>query len=139
MRKILLSAFVFVAVVAISQNKKGSTPDYSKMPYWIEMIKNPNVNYFEATKAYEAFWKGKKKPTEEDEVIGQEKQATEKQSKKRQKEILKEKELYRKYALECKKFEHWKRSMKPYVQADGRILSKEEQLKMWEEQKSKRN
>ena len=66
MKKTLLCTFLFVAIVAIGQNK-ATKSDYSKMPYWIEMIKNPNVNYFEAIRAYEEFWKGKKKPLEENE------------------------------------------------------------------------
>lgn len=133
-KTVFLSVFVPVAVVAIAQNKN---PDYSKMPYWIEMIKNPNVNYFEAVTAYNEFWKGKKKPVDENEMIGQDKQASAKGKETR--EEKKEKELYRKYALDCKKFEHWQKAVQPYVQADGHILTKEEQLKAWEEQKSKRN
>lgn len=102
------------------------------------MIKDPNVNYFEAVKAYEEFWKGREKPLDEDAVIGQEKEAQGKGKKEGQKEIARQKKLYRQYGLECKKFEHWKMAVKPYVQADGHILSKEEQLKLWEENKNKK-
>lgn len=110
-----------------------------KNPVWIEMIKDPNVNYFEAIKAYDLFWKGRNKPMEENEAIGQKKSGEgsneEKDSRKRIREKKREKELYRQYGLEVKKFEHWKKRVKPYVQPDGKILSKEDQLKLWEESK----
>lgn len=136
MKNLFLIAFVaLLSIPALAQKSGAGKPDYRKKPYWIEMIKDPHVNYFEALKAYDTFWKGKKKPVEENEVIGQEKKSGEKDSKEKQKEALKEKELYKKYGLDCKKFEHWKMEVKPYVQADGSILTKEQQLKMWEDQK----
>lgn len=135
MRRFLFLLALLPLTLAAGAQNKTKAPDYSKKPYWIDMIKDPNVNYFEAVKAYDTFWKGKEKPAEEDQLIGQEKEA---KSKKKKREEMEEKELYRKYALECKKFEHWKRTVKPYVQADGHILTQEEQLKIWEEQKNKR-
>ena len=119
--------------------QKPKTKNYKKYPYWIEMIKDPNVNYFEAINAYDTFWKNKQKPMEENEAIGQTKGTDNKeqqiQNRKEMREKRREKELYKKYGLECKKFEHWKLQVKPYVQADGHILSKEEQLKLWEDKK----
>lgn len=117
--------------------QKNNSKNYKKNPVWIDMMKDPNVNYFEAIKAYETFWKNKEKPLEEDELIGQTKGEASKEkkmdSRKKMREKRREKEMYKKYGLDCKKFEHWKLQVKPYVQPDGRILSKEEQLKMWEE------
>lgn len=119
--------------------QKAKTKNYKKYPYWIEMIKDPNVNYFEAITAYDTFWKNKQKPMDENETIGQTKGTDNKeqqiQNRKEIREKRREKELYKKYGLECKKFEHWKLQVKPYVQADGHILSKEEQLKLWEDKK----
>lgn len=113
--------------------------DYKKYPLWIDMIKDPNVNYFEALKAYDLFWQGKPKPIEEDDILGQDKSAEEKETSRREiRERKKEREMRRKYGLDCKKFEHWKLMVKPYVQEDGRILTQEEQLKLWEEQQKQR-
>ena len=118
------------------------TKNYKKNPYWIEMIKDPGVNYFEAVNAYETFWKGKRKPIEEDEAIGQKKggvgKEDEQQNKKKLRETRREKKLYKQFGLDCKKFEHWKLQVKPYVQPDGHILSKEEQLKLWEDKKNEK-
>lgn len=103
------------------------------------MIKDPNVNYFEAINAYNTFWSGKQKPLEENELIGQTKGEESKEekmdSRKEMRVKRKEKYLYKKFGLECKKFEHWKMQVKPYVQADGHIITKEEQLKMWGDKK----
>lgn len=119
--------------------QKTKAKNYKKYPYWIEMIKDPNVNYFDAINAYETFWKGKHKPIDENETIGQikgnEGKENEIENKKEIRESKREKALFKKYGLECKKFEHWKFQVKPYVQSDGHILSKEEQLKLWEEKK----
>lgn len=136
-RSFWVIGFFLLGAIAIGQNKTQK-PDYHKKPYWIDMIKDPNVNYFEALKAYEEFWKGREKPVDEDAVTGQQKQAVEKGKKEGAKEVARQKKLYKQYGLECKKFEHWKMSVKPYVQPDGHILSKEEQMKLWEEQKNKK-
>lgn len=134
--KYFLILFIIIncGIIRAQQNK-----NYKKNPYWIDMIKDPNVNYFEAINAYETFWKGRKKPLDENQLIGQTKGEENKEdkleSRKQIREKRKEKELYKKYGLECKKFEHWKMQVKPYVQEDGHIISKEEQLKNWEEKK----
>ena len=145
MSKILKKQFLTVLLLIpflslqMAAQKSDKTRDYTKYPYWIEMIKDSSVNYFEAVKAYDSFWKGKEKPMDEDELIGQEKKSGEKEVKgKKARKLKEEKELYAKYALDCKKFEHWKLQVKPYIQADGRILTKEERLKIWEEQKQNR-
>jgi hypothetical protein len=134
--KYFLTLLLVVCFVFINAQK---TKNYKKHPYWIDMIKEPNVNYFEAIKAYETFWDGKHKPLEENELIGQTKGTASKEekmeSRKEMRERKREKEMYKKYGLECKKFEHWKMQVKPYVQSDGTIISKEEQLKMWEAEK----
>src|SRR5689334_18650941 len=38
------------------------------VPSWISMMDDPNVNYHEAVKAFNAYWKNKIKPVEEDEL-----------------------------------------------------------------------
>lgn len=128
---------LLITTMAFSQKNK-QTPNYSKHPYWIDMMNDPNANYFETVKAYDEFWANRKKPTEEDDIIGQHKSASEKQNFLQRffksKEEREEEEI-RKYKLDVKKFKHWQLKVKPYVQEDGRILSADEQLKLWQEQK----
>jgi hypothetical protein len=135
---------VLVAIFSFSVSKAqvpDSKKNYAKKPYWIEMMNNPNSNYFETVKAYDTFWEKRKKPKEEDDKIGEkEKKANEKKNifqrwfKSREE---KEEEEAKKYRLDCKKYEHWKMKVKPYVQPDGRILSAQEQLDLWKKQQAK--
>lgn len=135
-RKYILAFLLLISIstFSFSQNSKSST-DYSKHPYWIEMMDDSNVNYFEAIKAYDEFWAIRKKPREEDEIIG------EKRKKSLWERIFSTREErqeveFRKYKFPCKKFEQWKFVMQPYVQPDGRVLSTEEQLELWKKQRS---
>jgi hypothetical protein len=138
-----MNKFIFSILVLLCCNyakaQKNTPKYYKKNPVWIDMIKDPNVNYFEAIKAYDVFWNGKKKPIEEDLILNQNKSGDNTEKGKTSNRALREKRseklLNEKYGFECKKFEHWKMQVKPYVQADGSILSKEAQLKLWEEKK----
>lgn len=150
MKIIPLLLLFFMTVIALplsaqsvpdSKKNKYTTVNYSKNPVWIDMINDPHVNYFEAVKAYETFWKSHTKPLDEDAMIGQEgllakKEKTSFLQRMKEKRELKEQE---KYILECKKIEHWKKRVWPYVQEDGSILSTEEQMKIWNTQRSKTN
>ncbi|MGZ4055973.1 MAG: hypothetical protein ACXVPU_13460 [Bacteroidia bacterium] len=140
-RKIIitLSVFLFFSIHSFAQTKTKNL-NYSKSPYWIDMMNDPNANYFETIKAYNAFWEKRKKPNEENDIIGQDKSANKKQTLLQRwfkTKEQREEEESRKYALDVKKFEHWKMVVKPYVQEDGRILNAEEKLRLWKEQQNK--
>jgi hypothetical protein len=49
------------------------------------------------------------------------------------KEELAQKEAEQELALQVKRFKRWKREVLPFVQEDGRILTADEQIKVWEE------
>jgi hypothetical protein len=70
---------------------------------WVEMMDDPDVNYFEAVKIFNE-WKLKE---EEEAEEGQTEQ---------------EKEENEKHPVEQKKFKLWMDEMYPFVQADGSIL-----------------
>jgi ribosomal protein L14E/L6E/L27E len=111
--------------------------NYSKHPYWIEMMNDPKANYFETVKAYEQFWQNKKLPLEEDDVIGQTKKEPTKKSflsKWFKSKEEREEEEIRKYSFDIKKFKHWKLKVMPFVQEDGSILDADERLKLWQNQ-----
>ena len=132
--------FLFFAACFALSAQKQPVVNYKKYPVWINMMNDSNVNYFEALTAYETFWKGKKKPLEEDELIGQERTRStnfKKESHREIKEKESEKEMYRKYGLACKKFEHWKIQVRHYVQEDGHVLTPYERLKFWREHQQK--
>lgn len=136
---IILLIVAFGSLTSSAQATKKNL-NYSKHPYWIEMMNDPDANYFETLKAYDVFWENRKQPKEEDEIIGQSKTAEAKknflQRWFKSKEEREEEEI-KKYALDVKKFKHWKLKTEPFVQEDGRILSAEERLKLWQEQQNK--
>lgn len=137
-----LLLIILINTLSFSQNAK-SAKGYSKYPYWIEMMDDSAVNYFEAVKAYDEFWANRKKPKEEDEILGEKFYSSTAEKKKKSlwdrlfvtREEKQEAEAS-KYKFDCKKFEHWKFVMQPYVQPDGRILSTEEQLELWKKQRT---
>lgn len=111
--------------------------NYSKHPYWIEMMNDPKANYFETVKAYEQFWQNKKIPLEEDDIIGQTKKEPTKNnflSKWFKSKEEREEEEIKKYSFDIKKFKHWKLKVTPFVQEDGTILNADERLKLWQNQ-----
>lgn len=103
--------------------------NYKKYPHWIQMMDDPNVNYFEAVKAFDEFWKDREEPEEEEHDNKKEKFIFKRifTSEKKKKA-----ESYQ-YVIQFKKFKQWKRDAQPYVQSDGSILSKAEQMRIWEE------
>lgn len=100
------------------------------IPRWVEMMRDEKANYHEALKAFNEFWKDREKPVEEDEIFGR------KAGNKEQRMMANPDT--RKYAFEYKRFLNWKRAVAPFVQPDGRILDKEEQLRLMEEEKRMR-
>jgi predicted RNase H-like nuclease (RuvC/YqgF family) len=96
------------------------------------MMDDPNVNYHQAKKAFEEFWKDRGEPEEE------EKHEHEKEKKERSvfKRLLKSDERLeeenRELSIPYRRFKKWLIDMEPYVQPDGSILSMDEQMKIWE-------
>ncbi len=107
-------------------------------PSWIAMMDDPNVNYHEAVKAFDTYWKNREKPTEEEERFGSV-QDKEKEEKIKQKEKkLNDNDPAKLYAFEYKKFLWWKREMEPFVQTDGHIKSMDQRINEWKEQKQQK-
>ncbi len=113
--------------------------DYANYPHWIAMIDQPETNYYEALKAYNLYWQNKIKPLDEEEELFQEMNQKEKD----QYEVLKrqlaemtpaQRQEFDRLKYQVKRFKQWRRSVMPYVQEDGRILSYEERMKIWEAQ-----
>jgi hypothetical protein len=115
-----------------AKEKKEKAVNYSKHPHWVQMMDDPNVNYYQAKKAFEEFWKDRGEPEEE------EKHEHEKEKKERSvfKRLLKSDERLeeenRGLSIPYRRFKKWLIDMEPYVQPDGSILSMDEQMKIWE-------
>ena len=60
MRKIftgisILSLIIFMTMIA--QPAHSQVNDTANYPYWIEMMQNPDINFFQTVKAFETYWK----------------------------------------------------------------------------------
>ena len=115
-----------------NKNKPVSPPD------WVKAIDDPNANYFKTIKAYEDFWKTHEKPADEEELMNKSLEQTQGHIKSLSKREIKQQREQDYYRYECKRFENWERENKPYVQEDGRILTADERLKLWEQTKKQR-
>lgn len=130
--RLLVILFLFIGLLPRATAQKKVTKDYKNNPEWIKMMDDPNVNFYEAVKAFDMYWQGREKPVQEKEVF----------ENYNEKKITTIRETHREakqYAIEYKKFQNWKRESLPYVQPDGRILSMEERLKLFEKEKKERS
>ncbi len=145
---------LFNAPTVQAQALKSS--DYQNNPAWVQMMSDPNVNYFEALKAYDDYWLGKEQPEEEEEqmemmaarnhsgkMTDAERKKQEEEIREHERELKRESkkklteddllqlEWKREMAYQCKRFKDWKTTVKPFVQNDGRILNEEERMKIY--------
>ncbi len=121
--------------------------EWSRNPEWVKMLDDPNANYFEVIAAYEAFWKDRKMPVEEDQILSMPRDERERtysksemRKRKRQERDMEKEEreeavIRHQFAFDVKRYKHWKLTVEPYVQSDGSILSKEEQLNLHQTQR----
>jgi hypothetical protein len=134
-----LLAFIFILFCFTSIKKAGAqtaTKDYTKYPYWKDMINDPATNFFEAKKAFDLFWKGKEMPIEEEDVMGEKEEKLKNNLANRLFRAKELKEQQAQQALEAlafdvKRYRHWLIETEPYIHDDGSIMSTEERLEIW--------
>jgi hypothetical protein len=135
---ITLSLLLVLGANTNAQKAIDSLPDYSKEALWIGMIDNPRTNYYEAIKAYDTYFKYHKKPKDEDDSRAGAKENS-KDGDEDDDDYLKslsveELNNYAQMKYQVKRFENWIREMKPFVQEDGRLLTDEERIAIWNKQ-----
>ncbi|HLN53230.1 MAG TPA: T9SS type A sorting domain-containing protein [Lentimicrobium sp.] len=60
MKKSAFAALLFVLLLSsITGNSQENKRDYKSYPYWIEMMEDPNANFFETQKAFNEYWDGR--------------------------------------------------------------------------------
>lgn len=133
----LLLACLIVMSCSASRKSTVAARKAATNTSWIQMMDDPNVNYFEAVKVFEAYWQGKPKPTSEHELFSAEDKdhALNNSSYSNARDA---EDPSVKYRFEYKKFLHWKEDVAPYVQPNGRILTAEERIDIWKQQKGLR-
>lgn len=127
MYKLFISLTLITFGVSAQEKLKLNVPNndsiYRVKPIWIDMMNNPNTNYYEACKAFRLFWEGKVVPSEtEGEAmdIGKKENIEGKGNK----AIPQESE---KYVYEYKCFKNWERVTKNMIDVEtGRILTIDE-------------
>jgi hypothetical protein len=110
--------------VKLSGSKSTAINDTANYPYWIGMIDSPNVNYYQAVRAFELFWQNRERPVEED---GEGKDIFNKDAKEKNQNAVN-------YAYEYKRFLNWQQRNKNLVMPDGKILSPDQIIEQWNKQ-----
>jgi len=133
MKQFLFIGLFLLSCSAWAQNLDKKTQKYyANNPVWIEMMKNPNVNFFEVNAAFEAYWANREKPELENEE-GEEHKEEERSFLSKMFKSEKEEQAERnEYAFAYKQYLKWRIEVEPFVQPDGRILSAEEQHEVWQ-------
>ena len=141
--RVLLTILICLSLGANAQTNSGATTA-SNQPIWVQMMSDENVNYFEAVEAFNSYFKTHPMPDleVEEELMGGDlkaKEDYEKEMKRDNKSTLTEQE--RKSMVEreqmnyqVKRFRNWMKESKPFVQADGHILTCSERATIWQKQ-----
>lgn len=141
--RVLLTILICLSMGVNAQTNSGATTA-SDQPIWVQMMSDENVNYFEAVEAFNSYFKTHPMPDleVEEELMGGDlkaKEDYEKEMKRDNKSTLTEQE--RKSMVEreqmnyqVKRFRNWMKESKPFVQADGHILTGSERAAIWQKQ-----
>lgn len=130
---------------AQSTSTNFSKREMRRSPVWIEMMNDPNANYFETIKAFREFWKDRVLPKEAIETgvdqfeieVGLEQSEEAERERERERErgmSNREREESLKYAAEVRAFKGWLQDTKPWVRSDGSIISVEERQALLNQQ-----
>jgi len=133
----------FIALLGLQSPLAAQQSAPIETPKWVLMMEDPNVNFFEALKEYDAYWLTHKKPSSEAETFETQaldgKAAEERRTEEERKRVerlgppLSGRELevaeYLKY--QSKRFDKWAIEVKPWVQDNGHILTYEERQALW--------
>jgi len=141
---ILLSLAFLLCATGIQAQQPATTYDpnrYKDEPLWIQMMNDPNANYYETIKAFREFWEGYKLPGEPEEMTARDgfereiglESAEEREREKKEKKRRKAPDGGD-YSFEVKQFKGWWLDAQDWVQPDGRILPPEERQKLIEQQ-----
>lgn len=126
--------WAFVCLFMYASTPAQTSVDPPRLPDWVYMIDNPSVNYFEAVKSFNDYWKGRVKPVEE-----MDSDDDAEQEKKELREYLgtlspAERNYWDQLQYHFKRFKQWKKESLTYVQPDGSILNQAQREAIWYKQ-----
>jgi hypothetical protein len=105
---------------------------------WLKMMDDPNANYFQTIRAYELYWEKNEKPLKRDAVLSEEHLEDRTETRFIKRMFRREKETDQAILDGYKRFDFWKMEVEPYVQDDGSILTKDQQLEIWKKEKTRK-
>lgn len=140
--KTIISTIIILLILnnkSLGQEIKYNPIDFKEKPLWINMMEDSTANYYIAIQAYNEYWKDRLKPMEEEDMISEiMSKKEEKEREKNERKIAKLKPEQRnefdRMKYETKRFENWKKEVLPFVQEDGRILTINERIEIWNKQ-----
>ncbi len=130
--------FFFMLTCMVMCLSIHSNAQEKELPSWVAMIDNPKVNYFVAVQTFTDYWKGKIKPIEEMDIKDLEALTAEEKAARKNyfaNLSLSQRAEFDILQYHYKRFKQWKKDVLPFVQEDGRILSNEERMAIWENSK----
>jgi hypothetical protein len=111
--------------------------DWRKDATWVKMIDDPQMNYYDAIKTYNEYWKTHPKPVEQEDDKTELDKSGEKPT--HRPIPTREEKIYEdEMAYQVKRFETWMREEKPFVQANGHILTQQERMEIWKKQQEEK-
>lgn len=141
--------FLFLVLSGNSFLKGQSSHTYSKRdmrrsPVWIEMMNNPQANYYETIRAFREFWKNRILPKEAfEEGLDQfeievglitAKESEKEREREARKASPKKREESNFYASDVRAFKGWMQDVKPWLRVDGSIITLAEREAMIQKQ-----
>lgn len=140
---LISTLFLLGNVSAQNKTKKYNPKKFSKEPVWIIMMNDPQANYFQTLNAFRDYYKNRilpKEPFENEEMEVFEKEVgliNDKESEEKRERRLKGKKPRtneQDYSAEVRAFKGWMQAVKPWVRADGSIVSAAEQQSILDKQ-----
>jgi len=147
---ILILSCLF-GISGFGQGTRKKEKEYKKNPIWIDMMNDPNANYFETIKAFRIYWEHRELPKEPFEEAGKdifEKEigliTDDESEEEREREIERKHKKWSKkknnptinYASQVRAFKGWFHTVQPWVREDGSILSEEERQRILDAQRN---
>lgn len=56
---LLIVAYIVLSSITATAQNQSSDRDYQTYPYWVDMMQDPNANFFETQKAFYTYWEGR--------------------------------------------------------------------------------
>ena len=112
--------------------KDKVAPDTADYPYWIKMMEDTMVNFYQAEKAFNAYWKNRVRPATDD----NESYNPNKRDEDEDEEAEATANINIEYVYDYKRFKAWEQSVKNFVMDDGHIMYPQQRVRIYQQLKN---